>query len=83
MSAKTIDATVNELPPNDPATWRNVPQSSVPIDPARVQALLDQEWERFAATTSGSAAQFARAAGSLPLGVPSSFQHWDPYPISI
>ena len=83
MSAKTIDATVSELPPNDPATWRNVPQSSVPIDPARVQALLDQEWERFAATTSGSAAQFARAAGSLPLGVPSSFQHWDPYPISI
>ena len=25
----------------------------------------------------------ARALGVLPLGVPSSFQHWGPYPVAI
>ena len=70
-------------PAHDPATWRNVPASSAPIDPERVAALLAAEWERFAATTPGSAAHHARALGPLPLGVPSSFQHWDPYPVAI
>ena len=70
-------------PANDPATWRSVPTSSTPVDPERVQAMLDVEWERFATQTTGSAAHHARAIKSLPLGVPSSFQHWDPYPIAI
>ena len=70
-------------PAHDPATWRNVPASSAPIDRARVATLLAAEWERFAAQTPGSAAHHARALGPLPLGVPSSFQHWDPYPIAI
>jgi glutamate-1-semialdehyde 2,1-aminomutase len=70
-------------PAHDPATWRNVPASSAPIDRARVATLLAAEWERFAAQTPGSAAHHARALGTLPLGVPSSFQHWDPYPIAI
>lgn len=70
-------------PAHDPATWRNVPASSTPLDSARVGALLAAEWERFSATTTGSAAHHQRATGSLPLGVPSSFQHWDPYPIAI
>lgn len=70
-------------PANDPATWRHIPASSEPLDHARVQSLLDAEWERFSATTGGSAAHHSRALGSLPLGVPSSFQHWDPHPIAI
>ncbi len=70
-------------PPNDPATWRNVPASSTPIDSTRVQALLAAEWERFTANTPASAEHNVRASKSLPLGVTSSFQHWDPYPISI
>ena len=70
-------------PPNDPATYRNVPASSVPLDPARVQSLLAEEWKRFEAQTPGSAAHHARALGPLPMGVPSSFQHWDPYPVAI
>ncbi len=70
-------------PAHDPATWRNVPASSAPIDRERVAKLLAAEWERFAAQTPGSGAHHARALGSLPLGVPSSFQHWDPYPIAI
>lgn len=69
--------------PNDPATWRHVPASSTPVDHARVAALMAAEWERFTASTPGSGEHNVRASKSLPLGVTSSFQHWDPYPISI
>jgi glutamate-1-semialdehyde 2,1-aminomutase len=79
----TDDATRATWPPHDPAAWRNVPATSTPVDPARVETLLAAEWDRFAATTAGSAAHHARATRSLPLGVPSSFQHWDPHPIAV
>ncbi|MDO8308166.1 MAG: aspartate aminotransferase family protein [Actinomycetota bacterium] len=79
----TDDATRTTWPPHDPAAWRNVPATSTPVDPARVETLLAAEWDRFAATTAGSAAHHARATRSLPLGVPSSFQHWDPHPIAV
>lgn len=71
------------IPANDPATRRWVPATSVPLDPGRVQSLLAAEWERFLATTPGSRAAQERASAAMPLGVPSSFQWWDPYPISI
>lgn len=70
-------------PEHDPATWRVVPVDSAPLDEERMKALIAIEWERFASTTSGSANQYTRALEVLPLGVPSSFQHWDPHPISI
>lgn len=69
--------------PNDPATWRHVPATSTPVDHGRVAALMTAEWERFTASTPGSGEHNVRASKSLPLGVTSSFQHWDPYPISI
>ncbi len=68
---------------HDPATWRTLPDRSTPIDHERVAALMAQEWARFAATTPASGEHNARASRSLPLGVTSSFQHWDPYPISV
>lgn len=68
---------------HDPAGWRNVPASSTPIDRAKVEELLASEWERFERATSGSGSHNAQAKKTLPLGVTSSFQHWDPYPISI
>ncbi len=71
------------VPANDPATWRHVPASSTPVDQGRVADLIAAEWERFTASTPGSAEHNIRASRSLPLGVTSSFQHWDPYPISI
>lgn len=71
------------FPPNDPATYRTVPPSSTPLDPARIEMLMAQEWERFSASTGGSAAHHERASGPLPLGVASSFQHWEPHPIAI
>jgi glutamate-1-semialdehyde 2,1-aminomutase len=70
-------------PPHDPATRRTVPAASTPLDPKRIEALLAAEWERFAGQHPASAAHHERALGSLPLGVTSSFQHWDPHPIAI
>lgn len=70
-------------PEHDPNTWRRVPATSTPLDPGRVKSLLVAEWERFADTTTGSAAHHRRAVHAIPLGVPSSFQYWEPYPIAI
>jgi len=78
-----MSVTTQTTPLADPQTVRTVPESSTPLDPGRVASLLAGEWERFAAQTPGSAAAYARAVKSLPLGVPSSFQHWDPYPVSV
>ena len=64
-------------------TFRFVPATSVEIPPERVAALLKSEWELFTKQTGKSAEESKRSFRSLPLGVTSSFQHWDPYPISI
>jgi len=68
---------------NHKQTFRFVPTTSVPVDPKRVEAILKQEWELFAKNTGKSAEESRRSFKALPLGVTSSFQHWDPYPISI
>jgi glutamate-1-semialdehyde 2,1-aminomutase len=68
---------------NHKQTFRFVPSTSVPIDQNRVKEILKQEWERFTKQTGKSAEESRRSFKSLPLGVTSSFQHWDPYPISI
>ena len=68
---------------HDPGTRRTVPERHTPLEPARVEELLAREWDRFPAQTPASGEHNKRASQSLPLGVTSSFQHWDPYPISI
>ncbi|MEZ5093656.1 aspartate aminotransferase family protein [Nocardioides sp.] len=70
-------------PAHDPGTRRWLPDHSRPVDHARVEQLLAAEWERFTSTTGASGEHNARASRTLPLGVTSSFQHWEPYPISI
>jgi glutamate-1-semialdehyde 2,1-aminomutase len=65
------------------STFRHIPASSKPVSPERVAQVLADEWKLFTKNTAGSAAESKRAFASLPLGVTSSFQHWDPYPISI
>jgi glutamate-1-semialdehyde 2,1-aminomutase len=57
--------------------------NELPVSPGRVAQVLADEWKLFTKNTAGSAAESERAFASLPLGVTSSFQHWDPYPISI
>ena len=79
----TETVTTPTWPANDPATRRWLPTTTRPIDKSRVESLLAAEWERFKATTTASGEHNVRASESLPLGVTSSFQHWDPYPISI
>ena len=64
-------------------TYRRVPATSTPISPEKVAAVLAAEWELFTKNTKASEVESKRAFNSLPLGVTSSFQHWDPYPISI
>ena len=83
QDAQVTTPTPVTWPAHDPETYRHVPESSTPLDRARIDSLLAAEWERFEKTTPNSAVHHARALGVLPLGVPSSFQHWDPYPISI
>ena len=65
------------------SSFRHVPASSKPVSPERVAQVLAEEWNLFTKNTKASEAESKRAFDSLPLGVTSSFQHWDPYPISI
>lgn len=64
-------------------TYSRVPASSKPLDENRLKELLAQEWETFRTTTLGSGAENELAAKTMPLGVTSSFQHWDPHPLHI
>ena len=64
-------------------THRTVPATSTPVSPEKVASILKSEWELFTKNTKASELESMRAFDSLPLGVTSSFQHWDPYPISI
>ncbi|MGA0119155.1 MAG: aspartate aminotransferase family protein [Candidatus Nanopelagicaceae bacterium] len=66
-----------------PQTFRRVPLSATPVSPTRVQELLEIEKKKFVERAPKSGDENARAGKVTPLGVASSFQHWDPYPISI
>ena len=68
---------------NHVQTYQAVPATSRPVSESKITSLLDQEWARFKETTPASGAENARAKAVLPLGVPSSFQYWDPHPLSI
>lgn len=53
------------------------------MDAERLSALTERELQTFEARTSLSRRVLDRAKGSLPLGVPSSFQDFIPYPIYV
>ncbi len=71
----------NEQAPS--RTYRRLPADPRPVDHARVGALLRKEWQRFRDLTPAAKEESAQARVNTPLGVTSSFQYWDPYPISI
>ena len=58
--------------------WIN--DTPVPLDRERVAALTKSEWARFSGKTEQSKDEMEQACEVIPLGVTSSFQHWDPYP---
>ena len=64
-------------------TYRRMPASPEPINHDHVSKLLETEWQRFLDATPGNRAESATARITTPLGVTSSFQYWDPYPISV
>jgi glutamate-1-semialdehyde 2,1-aminomutase len=49
----------------------------------RARAITERELARYGERTAGSQAAIARARKVLPLGVPSSFQAYDPHPIVV
>ena len=51
------------------------------IDRSRVAKILEREEARYRERTPRSAALHARARQALPLGVASTFQAYDPYPL--
>jgi glutamate-1-semialdehyde 2,1-aminomutase len=53
------------------------------VDRARVKAIVEREEAAYRARTPRSAELYARARESMPLGVASSFQTYQPYPIFI
>ena len=68
---------------HNPQTFRSVPNRARPIPQSRIQELLFSEKEKFTKRAPQSGVENERASKVTPLGVASSFQHWDPYPISI
>jgi glutamate-1-semialdehyde 2,1-aminomutase len=64
-------------------TYRSTPNRVKPVSPARIQELLEKERAKFSKQAPESGVENRRASAVTPLGVASSFQHWDPYPISI
>jgi glutamate-1-semialdehyde 2,1-aminomutase len=51
------------------------------IDRTRIRAILDREEAAYRTRSPRSAALHARAREAMPLGVASSFQTYDPYPL--
>ena len=66
-----------------PETFRSAPYRFKAIPESRIKELLEIERARFTERAPKSGIENQRASQVTPLGVASSFQHWDPYPISI
>ena len=70
-------------PKNHPETLRIVTGKSKPVPTSKIQSALQEQWDLFNSSVAKSATENQVAKKSSPLGVQSSFQHWDPFPISI
>ena len=64
-------------------TFRSVPTHSKPLDPARLEKLFQEQLDRYKSNLRSSSAEYLTALKTIPLGAHSSFQSFDPYPISI
>lgn len=80
---KAKEQIVSGHPNHDPAGWRQLPATFEPLDPKKIEDLLAKEWDLFRATYPRSGEHNQRSSKTLPLGVTSSFQHWDPYPVTV
>jgi glutamate-1-semialdehyde 2,1-aminomutase len=63
--------------------FRSVTESSLEISKEKIEKLLESEWQLYRSISPKSHVESKRASATMPLGVTSTFQHWDPYPLSI
>jgi len=66
-----------------PQTFRSVPTHSKPLDSARLEKLLQQQLDLYKTKLLSSGLEYQLAVQNIPLGAHSSFQSFEPYPISI
>ena len=63
--------------------FRSVTEASKEVNQLKIEKLLESEWQLYRSISPASHAENQRASITMPLGVTSSFQHWDPDPLSI
>ena len=68
---------------NHQQTFRLVPTHSKPLNPARIEKLFQEQLDKYKKSLLSSDLEYKQALESIPLGAHSSFQSFDPYPISI
>ena len=66
-----------------PQTFRALPTHSKPLDTNRLAMLFEQQIALYQSNLRRSSAEYETALKSIPLGAHSTFQSFDPYPISI
>ena len=66
-----------------PQTFRALPTHSKPLDTNRLAMLFEQQIALYQSNLRSSSVEYERALKSIPLGAHSTFQSFDPYPISI
>ena len=66
-----------------PQTFRALPTHSIPLDTNRLAMLFEQQVALYQSNLRSSGVEYERALKSIPLGAHSTFQSFDPYPISI
>ena len=66
-----------------PQTFRALPTHSKPLDTNRLAMLFEQQIALYQSNLRSSGVEYERALKSIPLGAHSTFQSFDPYPISI
>lgn len=60
-----------------------IPEKSRPLDSAKVEKYLQQQLQQYSSKLQSSGREFQQAVKTIPLGAHSTFQSFDPYPISI
>ena len=68
---------------NHQQTFRLVPTHSKPLNPARIEKLFQEQLDKYKKSLLSSDLEYKQALEIIPLGAHSSFQSFDPYPISI
>lgn len=68
---------------NHTQTFRRTPISVKPLSIAKIAELLQAEEKKFSLLAPESQLENKNASQVTPLGVASSFQYWDPFPISV